>query len=343
MIVIYKSLKNLTTVRVIKKVIVANYEERVDGTQTLSFTAPHDSLNPISVGMVALFNGQYYTVVRIAVSLTDMPKTVSVDMEHASFALTSEKIDEFIVHDGENPATILAHLLSETAWSVGIVEPLTTSAILVENETNKRAAIMELVAASGGNIEYDGFNINIRTHRGNVIRQTLTHSGIISLSAAFEDRTAEGETSKGSYSIALYRPQNLTVGDEVTIKSEALNLNVDTRVIGISYNPFDKRIVTVDVGSYLPEWSLPVDKALVEKMVSDAIGKTIFPYTAEFGTINGTGNLYFRTKYIETPVFFLRGTGELSWLYDAKGNYIGLSITGSDVTDVVCYCSLPEE
>lgn len=78
-----------------------------------------------------------------------------------------------------------------------------------------------------------------------------------------------------------------------------------------------------------------------------SLGMTQVPnsaqHLAEFGSVNGTGNLYFHTKYTDTPVHILRGEGTLSWLTDADGKYIGLTITGSGITDVVCYCTLSEE
>lgn len=61
----------------------------------------------------------------------------------------------------------------------------------------------------------------------------------------------------------------------------------------------------------------------------------------EFGSVNGSGTLYFTRPYAVTPVYITRGDGVLSWLQDEKGRYIGLSIAGAGVTDIACYCSVP--
>jgi hypothetical protein len=296
--------------------------------------------------MFAKYAGQWYSIVRLGMNLTERPRLVKADCEHASFALNAIQLARFVVEEEEHPVDVLAELLAGTAFSVGIVEPIATNPIEVTGKISVRAAIMQLVAACGGNIAYDGLSIHILNHRGSEIVRTLTDEGITSLSVTYEDRLDNADGPAGSYEIELYRPQNLSVGDEVRIVSTSAGLDVHTRIIGMSYNPFDRRFVKVDVGQFMPEWSVP-QGALddLNGRVED-IEKMTAKYTAEFGNITGSGILYFRIGYIDKPTYFIRSEGGMPTveLLKSEDLYIGASVSNPDaeaVTSLLFYCTLP--
>ncbi|GHU59994.1 hypothetical protein AGMMS49975_28400 [Clostridia bacterium] len=197
MIEIYTNLNATTDLTEIKSVVTASLSERIDGEQTLSFTALHNPSVIIQSGQYAKYAGQWYKIVRRSVTLTEQPKLIRIDCEHASFELTARPLSNFKVSQGASVADILSQLLSGTSFNVGVIEPSTTNAIEIKSATNVRAALMELVAACHGNIEYNATAINIRVHRGSTTIKTLTDGGVVSFTETDEYRIdTTGEVSR---------------------------------------------------------------------------------------------------------------------------------------------------
>ena len=70
---------------------------------------------------------------------------------------------------------------------------------------------------------------------------------VTSLSATFDSRKAAQ-----AYEVQLFKRVDLSVGDEVRIVYHPLSIRVDTRIVGLTYNPFDRYTVRVEVGDYVP-------------------------------------------------------------------------------------------
>ena len=51
---------------------------------------------------------------------------------------------------------------------------------------------------------------------------------------------------------SCFKRVDLSVGDEVRIVYHPLSIQVDTRIVGLTYNPFDRYTVRVEVGDYVP-------------------------------------------------------------------------------------------
>ena len=144
----------------------------------------------------------------------------------------------------------MQELLQNTPFTVGVVEPVTMveCAFTDESPLNRRSAFMRFADACGGELEFDGYSVHIRTHRGDTERKLLMDGkNVTSLSATFDSRKAAQ-----AYEVQLFKRVDLSVGDEVRIVYHPLSIQVDTRIVGLTYNPFDRYTVRVEVGDYVP-------------------------------------------------------------------------------------------
>ena len=58
-----------------------------------------------------------------------------------------------------------------------------------------------------------------------------------------------------NYGLTLYKNVNFSVGDNVQIVFHPFNLNVNTRIIAMSFNPYNRREISIEVGDYRPSIS----------------------------------------------------------------------------------------
>ena len=110
------------------------------------------------------------------------------------------------------------------------------------------ATILCAAAACGGEVEYDGYKINLRKHRGSRVRKLLMDGENVTDLAV----TIDSRENTQSYEISLFKMADLQAGDEVNITYTPMGVNVDTRIISIEYDPFYRYTVRVEVGDYVP-------------------------------------------------------------------------------------------
>ena len=234
----------------IPKALSASLCEKLDGTQTFDFTALQKRALPILPGMVAKYGGQYYSIVRVKRGFSGGLETSAVSCEHVSYLLNNEEYNLVTFVFEGTPAAGLSVLLSGTPFTVGIVEPTipVECAFTDKSPLNRRSALLRFADAAGGELEYDGYAINLRSHRGSAVRKTLMDGkNVTSLSATYD-----GRKDTQAYEINLFKLVELSVGDEVNITYRPLSINVNTRIVGLTYNPFDRYSVRVEVGDYMP-------------------------------------------------------------------------------------------
>lgn len=231
------------------KVLSATLSDHLSGERTLEFSVITPRSQPISTGMIAKHEGQYYNIVRVARGMTNGIPVSSVSCEHISYVLNNEEYNLVTFVFEGTPSAGLAQLLMGTPFSVGVVEPVSTVEVaFTEGTLNRRNAVMRFIDACGGEIEYDGYRINIRSHRGSTTRRLLMDGeNVTNVSAVLDSRELVA-----AYEISLFKMADLSAGDEVNITFTPLGINVDTRIIGISYNPFYRYTVRVEVGDYVP-------------------------------------------------------------------------------------------
>ena len=107
---------------------------------------------------------------------------------------------------------------------------------------------MRFIDACGCEVEYDGYKINLRRHRGSTVRKSLMDGENVTDLAV----TIDSRENTQSYEISLFKMADLQAGDEVNITYTPIGVNVDTRIISIEYDPFYQYTVRVEVGDYVP-------------------------------------------------------------------------------------------
>ena len=237
-------------VRTITHVLTASLCDKLDGTLTFDFTALQKGEQPILPGMTAKYDGQYYSIVRVKRGFSAGLEISAVSCEHISYILNDEQYNLVTFVFEGYPAEGLQELLQNTPFTAGVVEPVTMveCAFTDESPLNRRSALMRFADACGGELEFDGYSVHIRTHRGGTERKLLMDGkNVTSLSATFDSRKAAQ-----AYEVQLFKRVDLSVGDEVRIVYHPLSIRVDTRIVGLTYNPFDRYTVRVEVGDYVP-------------------------------------------------------------------------------------------
>lgn len=243
-------LKNDHVIRAISHVLTASICDKLDGTLTFDFTVLQENCVPLLPGMAVRYDGQYYDIVRVKRGFTSGIEISTVSCEHISYTLNSERYNLVtFVFEGA-PLQVLTELLTGTPFSVGIVEPtaMVECAFTDSSPLNRRSALMRFADACGGELEYNGYAIHIRNHRGSSERIALMDgTNVTGLSATYDSRK---ETQ--AYEIQLFKRTPLSVGDEVRIVYRPLSIETDTRIVGMTYNPFNAHSVRVEVGDYVP-------------------------------------------------------------------------------------------
>lgn len=243
-------LKDGAVVRTITHVLTASLCDKLDGTLTFDFTALQKGEQPILPGMTAKYDGQYYSIVRVKRGFSAGLEISAVSCEHISYILNDEQYNLVTFVFEGYPAEGLRELLQNTPFTVGVVEPaaMVECAFTDESPLNRRSALMRFADACGGELEFDGYSVHIRTHRGGTERKLLMDGkNVTSLSATFDSRKAAQ-----AYEVQLFKRVDLSVGDEVRIVYHPLSIRVDIRIVGLTYNPFDRYTVRVEVGDYVP-------------------------------------------------------------------------------------------
>ncbi|MGM0792437.1 MAG: hypothetical protein ACQEUD_20255 [Bacillota bacterium] len=240
-----------TLIQTVRKVMSASLRETLEGEFTLSFTVLAKSALALKTKQLAKLNDQYFEIVQISKSLQGILPVCSVTCEHISYVLNDEifNIDQFDFTG--DPKAGLKQLLSGTPFSAGIVDFTENCTMKINQEVTRRAALKQYIAILGGEIEYAGYQINIRKHRGSSVYQPVMDSkNVTDVSVSHDSRE-----NASSYSISFFKLLNLAVGDNVHIVFRPLGIDVKTRIISLEYNPFYRYDIRVEVGRYKPSIS----------------------------------------------------------------------------------------
>jgi hypothetical protein len=240
-----------TLIQTIKKVMNANLRETLDGEFTLSFTVLAKSALALKTRQVVKLDGQYFEIVQIRKSIQGDLPICAVLCEHVSYVLNHEMYDISEFDFTGDPKNGLNELLTGTSFTAGIVDYLESVTMKINQRVSKRAALMQYIAILGGEIEYDGYKINIRKHRGsNDYLPVMGSRNVTNVSVSHDSRE-----NSSSYDISFFKLLDLSVGDNVQIVFNPLGINVKTRIISLEYNPFYRYNIRVEVGRYKPSIS----------------------------------------------------------------------------------------
>ena len=230
-------------------VLSASLCDKLSGERTLSFSVLTSRSQPLSVGMTAKLDGQFYSIVRVSKKITGGFPITTAQCEHITYALNDEKYNLVTFVFEGTPADGMAQLLSGTPFSVGVIEATgrVECAFTDQSPLSRRNALMRFIDACGCEVEYDGYKINLRRHRGSTVRKSLMDGeNVTDLTVTIDSRE-----NTQSYEISLFKMADLQAGDEVNITYTPMGVNVDTRIISIEYDPFYRYTVRVEVGDYV--------------------------------------------------------------------------------------------
>ena len=232
------------------RVLSADVCDKLSGERTLSFSVLASRSQPLAVGMVAKLDGQYYSIVRVSKRITGGFPVTTAHCEHITYTLNDEKYNlATFVFEG-TPAAGMAQLLSGTPFSMGVNEATgrVECAFTEQSPLSRRYALMRFIDACGCEIEYDGYRINLRKHRGSLVRKSLMDGENVTDLAVTEDSRENTQ----SYEISLFKMADLQAGDEVNITYTPMGVHVEKRIVGIRYDPFYRYTVRIEVGDYIP-------------------------------------------------------------------------------------------
>ena len=232
------------------RVLSASLSDKLSGERTLEFSVLASRSQSLSVGMTAELDGQYYNIVRISKQITGGFPVTTAQCEHISYILNDAAYNLVTFVFEGTPTAGLTELLSGTPFSVGAVEATerVEAAFTDQSPLSRRNALMRFIDACGCEVEYDGYVIHLRKHRGSTVRKPLMDGeNVTNLSV-----TIDGRENTAAYEISLFKMADLQAGDEVNITYTPMGIQADTRIVSIQYNPFYRYTVRVEVGDYVP-------------------------------------------------------------------------------------------
>ena len=232
------------------RVLSASLGDQLSGERTLSLSVLASRAQPLSVGMTAKLDGQFYNIVRVSKKITGGFPVTTAQCEHITYLLNEEQYNLVTFVFEGTPADGMTQLLSGTPFSVGVIEATSRveCAFTDQSPLSRRSALMRFIDACGCEVEYDGYKINLRRHRGSTVRKSLMDGENVTDLAV----TIDSRENTQSYEISLFKMADLQAGDEVNITYTPMGVNVDTRIISIEYDPFYRYTVRVEVGDYVP-------------------------------------------------------------------------------------------
>ena len=234
--------------RPVDALITSRIRDSLDSEFTLSFTLTEIDTPYIHDNTLVQYGEQYFNVISYQKDREGQSPTCAVECEHVSYSLNDDeyKLEEF-VYSG-SAAGALAAVLSGTPLTAGTVEPTGTVNISLTGGTRK-AILISVAAIIGGEIEYSGYTVNLRRHRGSAEYIELLGTDNVT-DVSYSRNVLNGTTT---YNIQLGRKTILSCGDNVHIKFTPLEIDVQTRITAIEYNPYNTHEVEIEVGDYIPD------------------------------------------------------------------------------------------
>lgn len=288
-----------------------------------------------------------------------------IQCEHVNYRLAdgASNLYPSYVYTG-TPSQILTNILSGTGFSVGTVSYGGVMTLTVNAEINKKNLIYELVNSLGGEIEYtnNGFSINILNTIGQDVGfQARFGKNLKGLSKIIDNRGG----LKTYYDVDIVALKNsneyiekqlqdlevIGVGDTIQIIDEVIGLNVQNRIISITYNPIFELNTKLEIANTIESITstiTKIEKSKIEKEAiyngckigpddgfvaerSDGKAKTVMNATEGISIYSDKGSGLVRNFYVDTNGF-IQGKGlEID---DASFFYGKVAVTNG-YTDIV--------
>lgn len=222
--------------------------ESLDGEQTLKFTVLPDDLDKISETTLIEYDGQYYDPATLKRTGNSLAVFAEVSAEHVTYRLNRPEYNVQSLNLGGTYAQVLARVLDGTDFTPGTTPTGTIDTTVIEG-VSRREALNTAAELMSGEIEYDGWTVNIVTHRGSSTRVDLMGTGNVS-AVEVSENLVTGETV---YTVGLIRRGTLNCGDEVRLVFQPFGIDVQTRIISMTRNPYNDADCSITVGARVPE------------------------------------------------------------------------------------------
>ena len=155
--------------------------------------------------------------------------------------------------------------------------------------------------------------------------------------------TQDSRENTAAYEISLFKMADLQAGDEVNITYTPMGVNVDTRIVSITYNPFYRYAVRVEVGDYVPNLlastSTQLDRIRQEFRAADGrLESTISDVDGNLSQLTQTVSGFdLRIQNAEGSVSSLALTvnGFQTRIENAEGNISAISQTANKINWLV--------
>lgn len=222
--------------------------ESLNGEQTLKFTVLPDDLDKISETTLIEYDGQYYDPAALKRTGNSLAVFAEVSAEHVTYRLNRPEYNVQSLNLGGTYAQVLARVLDGTDFTPGTTPTGTIDTTVIEG-VSRREALNTVAELMSGEIEYDGWTVNIVTHRGSSTRVDLMGTGNVS-AVEVSENLVTGETV---YTVGLIRRGTLNCGDEVRLVFQPFGIDVQTRIISMTRNPYNDADCSITVGARVPE------------------------------------------------------------------------------------------
>jgi hypothetical protein len=302
--------------------------ESLNGEQTLQFVVLPDDIDKIAASTLIEYEGQFYDPASLRRTGNASAAFAEVTAEHVTYRLNRPEYNVQSLNLGGTYAQVLARVLDGTDFTPGTTPTGTIDTTVIEG-VSRREALNTAAELMHGEIEYDGWTVNVVAHRGSSTRIDLMGTGNVSAVEVTEDLVS-GDTV---YTVDLIRRGTLNCGDEVRLTFQPFGIDAETRIISMKRNPYKDTDCSITVGSKTPEITdTYVDisqkvlyksdaSAVINKYLNSAEGR------AELETIL-SGSFVTQTQLEDYPT------------YSELNTKIGQYISGQDGTAaVVSACS----
>ncbi len=324
--------------------ISATRKEQINGVNTLDFRCLVDEDLPyIEENNTVMYGGDKFDIAYYKPEQgSDGRLLISVECEHVSYRLNNEEYNvEFFTEYG-TPTYILEKILAGTPFSVDTVEYSSTTTFSLQQATSRRALLMQFVAYLGGELMFDGFKVSILTARGNQTATPLVVGEDVTVISKAVDKRKRDDLGNPtvSYTCRVFEGSDLSLGDKVTLKYDALGIDVTLRIVTLAYDPYNPDNVTIEIGNYINSLEDDLYRIETQAVQKDALynGIRIGPeYGFEAVRNDKKARAYFRSDEMK----FQSGDGSGSWTdrltyeYDAETGETTMVFNGKLSADAV--------
>lgn len=240
----------------ISMAIKCTIRQALNGECTISLQTLAKYSAIIQPGYYLRYRDLLFNITKISKQTQNGLYVVTVEGEHLSYSLNEFTVDEFYFTG--TPADCLNRLLAGSGLVAGNCD-FTDEITLNINKvgTTMRAVLTQLIAITGGELEYSYNTIGISSHIGATKRIELLDTLNVT-DLGMEYSAAEGT----SYDISLSRRTGINLGDEIHISFSQFSIDTNERIYSIEYNPFNFREVKVTIGDYVEEYNEDLYKAV---------------------------------------------------------------------------------